>query len=215
MRDEDKISPAAARLLQAARHADDPTPSDRARIGRSLQKAMIVGVVSAASSAASSAATAAAPSLLGKVIFVAATAGLLGTGGVWLSQRSAKIEPTALVRQDAQPSVTPSVPFSPPQEEQVRVVPNQEQLLAETKLLQAAQKALHRGKHRRAMTLLHQHMQRFPQGVLQPERDAARVFALCEAGDVKQAQQAAQKFAATHPTSPLLAKVKATCVRSL
>lgn len=214
MKDEDQMSPAAARLLQAARHADDPTPKDRARIGKSLQRAMIVGAVSAASSAASSAATAAGPSLLGKLIFVAATVGILGTGGIWLSQRSEKEDRNAPKRHDVAPAqLTSEAPPPAPTEEPARALQSQEQLLAETKLLQAAQKALRGGNQKRALTLLRQHEHRFPRGLLQPERDAARVFALCEAGDVKQAQQAAQRFAAAHATSPLLAKVKATCVR--
>ena len=214
MRDEDQLSPAAARLLQAARHADDPTPSDRTRIGKSLRQAMIVGAVSAASSAGSSAANAAPSSLLGKLIFVAASVGILGTGGVWVSQRFEKQHRNAPERNDIAPvQVSSAAPPPTPTEEPAPAVPDQEQLLAETKLLQAAQKALRERNQKRALILLSQHEQRFPGGLLRPERDAARVFALCEAGDVKHARQAAQRFAAAHAASPLLAKVKATCAK--
>lgn len=214
MRDEDQMSPAAARLLRAARHADEPTQTDRARIGKSLWKAMMIGGVSAASSVATSAATAAAPSLLAKVAFIAATVGVLGTGGAWLSLRSTKeADKSSAPRVSVQTNLPASLPASAPLEAPERAMQRPEQLLAETRLLQAAQKAMRDGKHRRALGFLHRHKQQFPSGLLQPERDAAYVFALCEAGDAREAHEAAQKFAASHPTSPLLAKVKATCVR--
>jgi hypothetical protein len=74
-----------------------------------------------------------------------------------------------------------------------------------------AQRALSGGAAARALGLIDQHSQRFPHGELAPERDAARVLALCALGRNAEAQRARQAFAHSWPDSPLGVRVAATC----
>lgn len=51
-----------------------------------------------------------------------------------------------------------------------------------------------------------------PRGVLMQERAALRVFALCASGDAERARAQAVSFVAKYATSPLVARVRASCV---
>jgi hypothetical protein len=46
---------------------------------------------------------------------------------------------------------------------------------------------------------------------LQPERDAAKIVALCAVGRVADARAAAQTFLASSPRSPFAARIRASC----
>lgn len=82
---------------------------------------------------------------------------------------------------------------------------------AETSALRAAQKALRDGDTARALGLLSDEAALHPNGALVQERAAARVLALCQAGNVNAARQEAREFEALYATSPLLARVRAAC----
>jgi hypothetical protein len=85
-------------------------------------------------------------------------------------------------------------------------------LAEEAQLLREAQAALARGDGAGALALLDAGARRFTAGVLIEERAALHVLALCELGRRAPARDEASAFAAAHPRSPLLARVRAACV---
>lgn len=86
-----------------------------------------------------------------------------------------------------------------------------DQLREETEALRSAQQALRDGHAQQALTLLEVQDARFREGVLQQERAAARVLALCQAGSVTQARAQAESFERRWPRSPLIARVRFAC----
>jgi hypothetical protein len=82
---------------------------------------------------------------------------------------------------------------------------------AEAELLQRAQQALTAEDAPRALALLNEHAQRFPNGSLSEERDAARVLALCGAGRQSEAAKMGAAFLSAHPDSPLASRVRSSC----
>lgn len=77
------------------------------------------------------------------------------------------------------------------------------QLEAERKGLADARQALHGGNAARALGLLTQLNQRFPQLLLAQEHEALSIRALAASGAKAQARARAERFVALYPTSPL------------
>lgn len=86
-----------------------------------------------------------------------------------------------------------------------------DQLEAETEALRAAQSALRGGNAARALALLDSQQSRYRPGLLQQERAAARVMALCQLGRAAEARAAAERFESNFPRSPLVARVRTSC----
>ncbi|MBX3130612.1 MAG: hypothetical protein KF718_28090 [Polyangiaceae bacterium] len=86
-----------------------------------------------------------------------------------------------------------------------------DELERESKLLSHAQRELAAGRPGTALAALDQHERTFPGGALTPEREAARVLGTCAAGQRDQARRLAEKFLEAHPSSPLRARVSASC----
>lgn len=84
-------------------------------------------------------------------------------------------------------------------------------LAAESALLASAQESLSRGDAPAALAALQRHQRLHPDGALTPEREAARVLALCAAGRKIEARAAAAAFLSRHASSPLAARVGAAC----
>ena len=84
-------------------------------------------------------------------------------------------------------------------------------LEAEALLLREAHAALAGGDGDRSLRLLDEHARRFPSSVLEPERAADRVFAMCQLKDLDGARVAAVAFIARYPEGPLAARVRASC----
>jgi hypothetical protein len=82
---------------------------------------------------------------------------------------------------------------------------------AETELFQRAQLALQADDATTALALLNEHAQRFPNGQLAEECDAARVLALCGAGQQIEAAAAGAAFLKAHPDSMQAARVRSSC----
>jgi outer membrane protein assembly factor BamD (BamD/ComL family) len=78
-------------------------------------------------------------------------------------------------------------------------------------LLAQAQRELASGDPDGALSTLQKHALRYPSGALSPERDAARVLAMCASGKRAQARPLAERFLSAHPTSPLAPRVRAAC----
>ncbi|MBN1605549.1 MAG: hypothetical protein JW940_02895 [Polyangiaceae bacterium] len=85
------------------------------------------------------------------------------------------------------------------------------QLQAETSDLTLVQQALRSGRPAVALALLDQQDARHRGGALAQERAAARVLALCLAGETTQARLQAKRFERTWPRSSLLARVQSAC----
>ena len=81
----------------------------------------------------------------------------------------------------------------------------------EMELVRAAQSALSRNDATHALALLDAGKRRFGTGTLSEEREALHVLALCGAGKRSKARGEADAFAAAHPSSPLLSRVRAAC----
>jgi hypothetical protein len=86
-----------------------------------------------------------------------------------------------------------------------------DQLLAETTGLRELQRALRSGDAHGALALLDREDQQHRAGVLQEERAAARVLALCQLGEVALAHAEAARFERRWPRSALLARVRSAC----
>lgn len=78
-------------------------------------------------------------------------------------------------------------------------------------LLSRAQAALSSGDADRALALLDEHANTFPNGAMREERMAARVFALCSLGRQDEAHAEAERFVSVAPRSPLSGRVRAAC----
>lgn len=113
---------------------------------------------------------------------------------------------------EAQVAVAPRSGSAPRQAEpSVAASVSESTLRAETSALRTAQKALRDGDTARALALLASEAELHPNGALVQERAAARVLALCQAGNVAAARTEARQFESAYPTSPLRARLRAAC----
>lgn len=81
----------------------------------------------------------------------------------------------------------------------------------ELELLRAARRALDTGSPARALSFLDRYAAEFPHGSLRSECQAARILALCSAGQLAAGQQARDQFLKQQPNSPLAGRVRASC----
>ncbi len=86
--------------------------------------------------------------------------------------------------------------------------PRLSELRQEATLVAAAKNLMTSGQFPAALSLLTQISQRFPAGVLAPEREALTIEALAGAGAAESAQQRAALFLAHYPQSPLADKIR-------
>jgi hypothetical protein len=100
--------------------------------------------------------------------------------------------PNARMRSEAAPVVAP---LSPDAREESQVVGR-------------ARGALRSGDAARALQLLELAERRYPQGVLNQEREALRIEALAGLGQTAQARARANAFLRAYPTSPYASRVK-------
>jgi hypothetical protein len=86
-----------------------------------------------------------------------------------------------------------------------------EAMLEETRLLRLAHGALRRGAPSEALGYLRDHERRFPSGTLAPERDAARLLALCQLGPTDRLRRRAERLFARNPGTVHAARIRAAC----
>lgn len=116
-------------------------------------------------------------------------------------------EPAAIVVPDAAPvRIVQSVasvpsPEAEPANETAR-------LGEELRLIAAAKRELELGKSSLSMAWLAEHAARFPKGVFATDREALRVLVRC--GEHRD-PTLAQRFATTHPSSPILERLQRAC----
>jgi hypothetical protein len=110
------------------------------------------------------------------------------------------------------PSSKPKRPeTAAPENEPPRVTASA--LQQETRALAAVQQALRDGQPENALELLESQERAFPNGLLQAERAAARVLALCAGHRVIAARAAAAEFLRNHPESPIANRVRQSCAK--
>jgi len=73
------------------------------------------------------------------------------------------------------------------------------------------QEALRAGNATRTLAFVREHERRFPAGQFAPERDGAKVLALCLGASRDQAVALGRAYLDSHARSPLAARVRATC----
>ncbi len=89
--------------------------------------------------------------------------------------------------------------------------PNRSRLDEEVLLLRRAQRSLRDGYPDESLEILNRMDTELTGGVLQEERAVARVLALCESGEIRQAKQAAERFLAAYPSSVHGARIRTSC----
>jgi hypothetical protein len=82
-------------------------------------------------------------------------------------------------------------------------------LSEETRLLRDADQALRAGNAQRALSLLDEHAARYPHGALAPERNAERMVARCQLGQID--ASTARSYLAAHPSSAFTARIRDAC----
>jgi hypothetical protein len=82
---------------------------------------------------------------------------------------------------------------------------------AEIALAARIQAALRDGDTQGTLALVEEHERLFPASVWAPERDGARVLALCMGADPLEARKLGLGFLEKHSRSPLGGRVRATC----
>ena len=92
-------------------------------------------------------------------------------------------------------------------------LPTSPRIVAELRLIQAAERAQREGDYARALERLREHEKTFPKGQLQQEREASRISALCRLGGAKRARavELAAEFLRRWPSSHLAQRVRRAC----
>jgi hypothetical protein len=84
-------------------------------------------------------------------------------------------------------------------------------LQRETRLITDARLALEHGNGDKALALLAEHSNRFPNGWFAGDRDAERIIVLCSLGRRAEAVQEATAFLEKRPKGPLTRRVESSC----
>jgi hypothetical protein len=227
------LSREAQEILTSARHLDDPTDVQRARVKRALFASVAAGVT--ATAVTTGAAVAAAPAPIAKIVLsVVLVLGGVG-GGVWVGARSARqtarpVHAEASVyKATPAPMVVPMLPPeelapAPPEAPVAIVLPHRHvaaarhagapgRLQDEITLLAEANAALRASDAPRALALLRDYDGRFPRGMLREEVDASRIISHCQLTPGPAAAAAASAFLDRHPASPLAPRVRSSCLQ--
>jgi hypothetical protein len=220
------VSPETQAFLDQVRDAEDPSPEVEQRVLLALNAAVAAGALGAGAWSVS------------KVVKLLASGGSagwkLGTLGlcllaatsaiVWPREEVQRPRPLPVVQAPArvEPDAAPAPAVAPLQTAleppKMRAVPARASaatparppsLRDELSLLSRVQTALQRGEGSEALRLLDEH--RTSDSQLYAERAAARVFALCAAGEVEAARSAAAAFARAHPDSLQISAVARAC----
>jgi hypothetical protein len=229
------LKPSTRALLDLGRHGGDPTDAAISRNRSALAKRLGVATLGAAALAGSTAKVAVASWTTAKMALVC---GAVAVGGAaaWgvVHQRNAEPRVTDTTEGPSVPaepaprnaggavvaapatsappetatSADPSSPVTHAASSRASTAPSIKQ---EIDLVRGAQQRLNRGEPQAALALLAEHAQKFPSGVLWEEREASRVFALCQMGNAAGARALADAFVRRAPKSPFVDRVRAAC----
>jgi hypothetical protein len=232
------LSPETEEVLRRARLSTAMAPEQRRRLkSRIVARIAAAGTMLVAGDAAARGGLALWSSTLGttaKGVTALALVASLGAGGYVATRAVQRAhapvaqpahhepEPARRAEPVAQPSVpaveaiaAPAPPRDAPGKPSSHVTPRTTSIadapntLEENKLLQEADRALRAGNTDRAMTLLDQHAAQYPKSQFGPERAAERMVGLCQSGKADTAT--GERFLASHPNSPLGARIKQAC----
>ena len=228
-------------LLDQARSHHDPAPGAKQRVRAALASALGGGPPPTAIDPGDAAPvvghTAAAGGVAAKLVAGGLIVGATGFGAGYVTGRSAASPPAVIPAAPSAlqaparvaPSTDPPEPAVPPSEESEEAVklpahagsplpahsaethPNRSRLDEEVLLLRRAQRSLRDGYPDESLEILDRMDTEIAGGVLQEEREVARVLALCKSGDKSQAKRAAERFLAAHPGSVHRARIRASC----
>jgi hypothetical protein len=221
-------------LLDLGREGDDPSEGaidgNRRRLAVKLGAAALGAGAVAGSASKVAAASAAGAWGAGKVIALCGTLLVGATLGVYTlrAQPTTQPAPSAAAQRSppvavAEPELTPAaaapapetvastLPQAPLRSAATAPSAGARSIQSELELIRGAQKHLHRSEPGAALALLSEHARRYPGGALSEEREASRVFALCQLGDVAGARAQAERFLRRSPHSPFVERVRASC----
>lgn len=227
-------------LFEVARHGDEPTDADRRRVTARVAERLAVGAgVGAAVFTLSRFAWAASFKTWGivAVVVVGAGAGAYLLSGPGVDEHRALTAPLVAHPPSVAPlHVVPSVPALPvaevereptagrtqPHRERPSLLgsaepaaaPEPSRLARETAALRDANEALRTGAAARALALLDDFTEQFPNGMLAEEALATRISALCKLGRVAEAGALGARFMQRYPRSPALGRVRGSCAAS-
>jgi hypothetical protein len=217
------LDPDCRRIIDDASRADVPSADAEARIWQGLQGQLSRPLPPTARAAQEALAAAKLqPALAGasfKLMIGVLSVGLLALG-VALVVLLARGPRTLGVPPPSPPSPASSAVVSTPLAPTVEAIAPPPQpgaaaasssLLEETRLLAAAQRELQRAAPEDALRVLDLHARRFSAGVLEQEREAARVLALCALGRLDQARSTRQRFFQRWPGSPMVSRLGTDC----
>jgi hypothetical protein len=222
----------ARAIVEAARDADDPSPADRNRIRHAV-------LVQLAAGAVASTAVAGTMTVGMKLGLAALAVSLVGGGAAGIVQMrrpqsttSAAVHARVPVvsRTTASPVAIPEAAMPPaiaapsvesqarrPDKPRKAVAQNiregeEDQLNAEVAVLKRAREDLRLGRPAQALEALREYDRRFGKGTLGEERQAMAAIAACQAHPGPSARAQAQAFMLASPHSPLLDRVRVTCI---
>jgi hypothetical protein len=221
------LSPETEEVLRRAREGARMPVAHKRR----LRGAVLARIVFASATLASAPVTVSAMGIATKIAVGLAVVGTLGAGGyvALRPERKPAVNapvsrpvapraevaplPVAIVEEQPAPVAPPARPRRAPERHAAphAYAPSTSTLVEETSLLRDADRALRAGDTARAIARLDEHVARFPRGILAPERTAERLVVMCElhAADPR----AVSQFLASHPGSPLAARVRRACAQ--
>jgi hypothetical protein len=224
------LSSKARAVVRAHRDADRPTAEDRERVTAALRTRLGAAVLPLerpisnrllGSLIQRRSATAFGLCVVGSVLFLARRPGTTLGPATQLRNKSAEAvhsspsPATAVSSEPAAPSEAPlplprklaplATPHTPPK---ARAVIGQDTLAQEVLLLSSAMSQLSSGQAAVALLTLGEHQQRFSNGVLSEERNAAKARALCLLHRLSEGRAALALLA---PGSPSAARAKQDC----
>jgi hypothetical protein len=219
-------------IVEAARDADDPSPADRNRI----RHAVLVQLAAGAVASTAVAGTMTVGMKLGVAVLAVSLVGGSAAGVVhWrrphgAASVAAHARVPVVSRTTASPVAMPEVAIAPviaaPSVEsqarrpdkprkvagQISQEREEDQLNAEVAVLKRAREDLRLGRPAQALEALREYDRRFGKGTLDEERQAMAAIAACQAHPGPSARAQAQAFMLSSPNSPLLNRVRVTCI---
>lgn len=235
-----ELEPGAKALIDAAR-LDEPPTADRDRLKQQiLLQVAAIGAVASAGAGAATAGTMSLGAKLGVAVLAVSLAGGGAVGVMKLRERhqpaptaqhpvaqkapaAHKPPPVAVENSPAEMPEAAAVPRAesklrkadkprrPPEQVSPAAVP-EDQINIEVAVLKRAREALQLGRPAQALQALAEYDRLFGKGVLGEERQAMAAIALCQVQPGPSSREKAEAFIRLAPSSPLVERVRATCI---
>lgn len=219
-------------VIQAAREAAKPSAADRARVRAALAARLALPATTTMQTATAGSLAAKIPGIVGLLAVLTASvlptqppappgSARAGIGALRVplprfedlapvssAADGRREEPHAIAKRPSGAAAKRSATTAPAREAGAE---DPSSLAAEVELLRQAERALVTHDARASLEKLDELSSRFDRGVLREERLAARVLALCAAGETARAHAEAEAFLREAPRSTHAARVMASC----